>query len=75
MDTYFSKKNIIGISIGIFLLVLGYVCLAQGPATNRISLDVAPVILVIGYVVVLPISILLGGKSEDKESDSQSSDS
>lgn len=61
-----NKKNLILIAIGVLLLIVGFLCLATGPADNPISLTVAPLILVLAYVVVIPIGILLGGKKQDK---------
>ncbi|MCQ2055696.1 MAG: DUF3098 domain-containing protein [Fibrobacter sp.] len=61
-----NKKNLILIAIGVLLLIVGFLCLATGPADNPISLTVAPLILVLAYVVVIPIGILFGGKKQDK---------
>ncbi|MBO7383791.1 MAG: DUF3098 domain-containing protein [Fibrobacter sp.] len=61
-----NKKNLILIGIGVLLLVIGFICLATGPADNPVSLTVAPLILVLAYVVVIPLGILFGGKKQDK---------
>ncbi|WP_290762858.1 hypothetical protein [Fibrobacter sp. UBA4297] len=61
-----NKKNLILIGIGILLLVIGFICLATGPADNPISLSVAPIILTIAYVVIIPLGILYSGKGKDK---------
>ena len=61
-----SKKNLILIGIGILLLVIGFICLATGPADNPVSLSVAPIILTIAYVVIIPLGILCSGKDENK---------
>ena len=61
-----NKKNLILIAIGVLLLVIGFICLATGPADNPVSLTVAPLILVIAYIVVIPLGILFGGKKQDK---------
>ncbi|MBQ1823969.1 MAG: hypothetical protein IKR75_05900 [Fibrobacter sp.] len=61
-----NKKNIILIAIGVLLLVIGFICLATGPADNPVSLTVAPLILVVAYVVIIPIGILFKGKKQDK---------
>ena len=60
------KKNILLVALGTLLVVIGLVCLAQGPADNPVSLTVAPIILVFAYLVVIPIGILWGGKSQKK---------
>ena len=61
-----NRKNIILIAIGVLLLVIGFICLATGPADNPVSLTVAPLILVVAYVVIIPIGILFKGKKQDK---------
>ena len=61
-----SKKNLILIGIGILLLVIGFICLAAGPADNPVSLSVAPIILTIAYVVIIPLGILFSGKDENQ---------
>ena len=61
-----SKKNLVLIGIGILLLVIGFICLATGPADNPVSLSVAPIILTIAYVVIIPLGILFSGKDENK---------
>lgn len=61
-----NKKNIILISIGVLMLVIGFICLSTGPADNPVSLTVAPLILSIAYVVIIPIGILIGGKKKEK---------
>lgn len=60
------KKNILLIALGTLLIVIGFVCLAQGPADNPVSLTVAPIILVFAYLVVIPIGILWSAKSQKK---------
>jgi len=62
-----DKKNLILIGIGVLLLVIGFICLATGPADNPVSLTVAPLILVLAYLVVIPLGILFGGKKQNKE--------
>ena len=62
-----NKKNIILIAIGVLLLVIGFLCLATGPADNPVSLSVAPLILVVAYMVVIPLGILFTGKKQDKQ--------
>jgi len=60
-----NKKNIAIIAVGVLLLVIGFFCLAQGPAENPVSLTAAPLILVFAYLVVMPIGILwVSGKKK-----------
>ncbi|MBO7062421.1 hypothetical protein [Fibrobacter sp.] len=62
-----NKKNLILIAVGVLMLVIGFICLASGPADNPVSLTVAPLILSLAYVVIIPIAILWSGKKEEKK--------
>lgn len=55
----FSKKNYQLFLLGIGLMVVGYVLLGQGPETNPLSLNVAPVMLVLAYCVVVPLALIV----------------
>ena len=54
----FKKKNYIAFAVGLGLLLVGYICLAQPPANGFLSLTLAPILLVLGYCVVFPYAIL-----------------
>jgi len=60
----FSGRNYLWIGIGIAAIVLGYIALAQGPADSFYSRTLAPVILFIGYCVLIPLGILLKNPKE-----------
>ncbi len=62
-----NNKNLILIVVGVLLLVVGFLCLATGPAENPISLTVAPLVLCLAYLVIIPLGILWKGKKEDKK--------
>ncbi len=61
-----KKNNLVLIAVGVLLLVIGFLCLATGPAENPISLTVAPLVLCLAYLVIIPLGILWKGKKEDK---------
>jgi hypothetical protein len=54
----FTRINYQILGAGILCIVLGYVALAQDPWNGTMPLVVAPILLVIGYCVVIPIGIL-----------------
>ena len=61
----FESKNYLYFLIGLFLLLIGYIFMMQGPADSFWSRTLAPVILVVAYCVIFPIAILSkGGKKE-----------
>lgn len=53
-----SKTNYILFGIGVLLITLGYFVMAKGEVYSFQSLSVAPLILLFGYLVVIPASIL-----------------
>ena len=53
-----GKQNYYLFGLGILVLIIGYVFLAQGPWDSFSSRTLAPIILVIGYCIVIPLSIM-----------------
>jgi hypothetical protein len=60
----FSKRNYQILGIGLLIIVLGYVALSQQPWDGTMALVVAPILLVLGYCVVIPFGILYHEKKE-----------
>jgi hypothetical protein len=54
----FTKINYEILGAGILCIILGYVALAQDPWNGTMPLVVAPILLVLGYCVIIPIGIL-----------------
>ena len=52
-----NTKNYIIFGIGIVLIILGYILMSLGPHDGILSSKLSPVILIIGYCVLIPISI------------------
>jgi len=63
----FGRENYIIFLIGILLIILGYIFLAQGPADSFWSLTLAPILLVISYCIIIPISIIYRKKTQKQE--------
>jgi len=55
----FGKKNYLTFVIGLVAIVAGFIFLASGDTVF------APILLVAGYCVVIPVAILMGGKEEE----------
>ena len=49
----FTRKNYLVFGIGVLSVILGFITLSRGSTT------LAPVLLILGYCVIIPISILL----------------
>jgi uncharacterized membrane protein HdeD (DUF308 family) len=56
----FTKANYWTLFIGLVVIVIGYITLRRG------SITLAPILLVLGYCVIIPIGILLRPKQELK---------
>ncbi|MDZ7268837.1 MAG: hypothetical protein ONB48_13965 [candidate division KSB1 bacterium] len=59
----FTRTNYLLFGLGILLIIAGYVALAQPPVDGFWTLTVAPILLVIGYCVVIPVAILYQSRS------------
>ncbi len=57
----FGKKNLIWFGIGLLAIVVGYILLGSG------SITLAPILLVLGYCVLIPIAILISGEKKAKQ--------
>ena len=60
----FGRTNFIILGIGLFLIIVGFIFLGVGDIT------IAPILLVMGYCIAIPLGILLPGRKKEKESPS-----
>lgn len=64
---YWDKKNYLFLILGFALLVIGYYLMSLGSWDSTESLILSPIILVIAYILIFPLSIFSGKKdSADK---------
>jgi len=59
----FTRTNYVILMTGIVLIVLGYLALSTEPWDGTMALVVAPVLLVAGYCVVIPVGIMYRKKA------------
>lgn len=50
----FSKTNYILFAIGLALIIIGYLVMANGAVDSFQSLSVAPIMLFVGYIIFIP---------------------
>ena len=60
----FGKKNYLIFSIGLALVIIGYIFMANGEVNSFQSLTLAPIMLFLGYIVVIPVSLVYRDKSK-----------
>jgi hypothetical protein len=65
----FTKTNYQILSLGLIFITAGYYALAQEPWDGTMPLVVAPILLVLGYCVVIPIGILYRKRQEAQTGD------
>lgn len=58
-----TNKNYMIIGIGIVLIVIGYILMAANSVDGFLPTVVAPILLVAGYCVLIPLGILYKDKS------------
>ena len=51
---------------GVIVCIIGYIVMSMGDATSSLSVTIAPVILFIGYCVIIPVGILYRKKDDTK---------
>jgi uncharacterized membrane protein len=59
-----GRRNILLLLAGIIVILVGYVFLGKG------SISAAPILLVLGYCVIVPLSIILWAKRPDDKTQS-----
>tara|TARA_Y100000996_G_scaffold403465_1_gene376445 strand:+ start:132 stop:392 length:261 start_codon:yes stop_codon:yes gene_type:complete len=64
-----SKTNYLLFGIGLFLIILGYVLMGDGKVDSFQSLTLAPIMLFIGYIIVIPASLIYRDKDALKMDD------
>ncbi|MCB0727013.1 MAG: hypothetical protein R3A12_19850 [Ignavibacteria bacterium] len=70
-----TSKNYMIIASGIVLIILGYILMSENSVDGFLPTIVAPILLIIGYCVIVPIGILYSAKSEDSGVADESKDS
>jgi len=70
----FTKRNYQILGLGLLVIILGYVALGQSPWDGTMPLVVAPILLVLGYCVIIPLGILYREKSETRPAPTVSTD-
>ena len=58
----FNKINYIIFFIGVLFIVFGYIIMATGTVNSFQSLTLAPIMLFLGYIIIIPASLIYRGK-------------
>jgi hypothetical protein len=64
-----TMTNYTIIGIGIILIIIGYIFMAEKSVSGFMPTVVAPILLVLGYCVLIPVGILIKSNFLQKKSD------
>ena len=59
----FSKINYFSFGVGLALIIIGYIVMANGEVNSNQSLTIAPILLFLGYIVMIPFALIYREKS------------
>lgn len=62
-----TKKNYMIIGLGIVLIIIGYILMAANSVDGFLPTVIAPILLVAGYCVIIPLGILIKDKTNIEE--------
>jgi hypothetical protein len=68
-SAYWTKTNYAIFFAGIAVIIIGFAFMSMGPWNSTASLDISPVLLIIGYLIILPLSILYTKKDSTESTD------
>lgn len=66
-NNYWQKSNYTFFSLGILVIVLGFYFMSLGEWNSTSSLIISPILLIIGFVIIIPFSIFYKKKNEQVE--------
>ena len=60
----FTKLNYLFFVLGLLMILLGYLVMSSGYVTSFRSLTLAPILLFLGYIIFIPISLLISSEKD-----------
>ena len=54
----FDKENYIFFILGLISVILGYIIMATGDTYSFQSLSLAPTLLFVGYIILIPLALI-----------------
>ena len=61
----FGKINYMFFGIGLAVILFGYILMATGETESIQSIKISPIILIIGYCILIPMAILIKQKKKN----------
>ncbi|HIC83582.1 MAG TPA: DUF3098 domain-containing protein [Candidatus Marinimicrobia bacterium] len=54
----YKRKNYVLFAIGVFVIIVGYLIMYLGKVDSFQSLILSPILLLIGYLIIIPYALL-----------------
>ena len=54
----YKRKNYLLFGVGVFVIIVGYLIMYLGEVNSFQSLVVSPLLLLLGYLVIIPVALL-----------------
>jgi membrane protein YdbS with pleckstrin-like domain len=70
-NVYWTKKNYLILSAGLAVIIIGFFLMSIGPWQSFPSLFISPILLVIGYLIILPAAVLYRSKEKSENTEGQ----
>tara|TARA_B100000963_G_scaffold205678_1_gene179120 strand:+ start:1784 stop:2050 length:267 start_codon:yes stop_codon:yes gene_type:complete len=55
----YKRKNYLLFGVGVFVIIVGYLIMYFGEVNSFQSLVISPLLLLVGYLVIIPIALLI----------------
>ncbi|MCD6205913.1 MAG: DUF3098 domain-containing protein [Candidatus Marinimicrobia bacterium] len=62
-----TNTNFLIFGVGLLVILLGYIIMASGDTYSFRTLTVAPIVLLIGYLIIVPLAILYKKRKNDNK--------
>ena len=63
----YGGRNVRLFALGLVFIGIGYFCLSRPPVGGFLSLTLAPILLVVGYCVLIPMGLLMRSEKSEQE--------
>ena len=54
----YKRKNYVLFGVGVFVIIVGYLIMYSGEVDSFLSLVISPLLLLAGYLVIIPMALL-----------------
>jgi hypothetical protein len=54
----YKRKNYVLFGVGVFVIIVGYLIMYLGEVNSFQSLVISPLLLLAGYIVIIPLALL-----------------